>query len=135
MPRAKDARTLLLGTWRSDRKRTVAQWVYPKRLAVKRRKWFESIFGHLTIQYTAKFEISRHEGKRSRRRYRIAWSREGPVFPQLFIVTHDTAGEKGTHIFFDSRNSFYVQGGKCAEFFKRVTSPPKSTRASAVRRR
>ena len=42
------------------------------------------------------------------------------MFPQLFIVTKDSDGEKGQHIFFDSPDSFYVQGGKCAEFFKRV---------------
>jgi hypothetical protein len=122
MPPAKSARRLLHGTWRSDRERTVAQWVYPKRLAVKRRKWFESIFGHLVVQFTAAFEICEHKGKRSRRRYRVLWSREGPVFPQLFIVIKDSDGEKGQHIFFDSPDSFYVQGGKCAEYFKRASS-------------
>jgi hypothetical protein len=122
MPRVKNARKLLRGTWRSDRARTVAQWVYPKRLAVERRKWFESIFGHLVVQFTAAFEICEHKAKRSRRRYRVVWSSEGPVFPQLFVVTKDAEGEKGQHIFFDSPDSFYAQGGKCAEFFKRVPS-------------
>lgn len=120
---------MLRGTWRSDRGRTVAQWVHPKRLAMRRRKWFESIFGRLIIQFTGTSEICTYKGKRARRRYRIVWSREGPVFPQLFIVTSDPDGEKGTHIFFDSPDSFYIQGGKCAEFFKRVT--PRSGRKRA----
>jgi hypothetical protein len=126
MPHAKYTRTLLHGTWRSDRERTVAQWVYPKRLAIKRRKWFESIFGHLIVHYTASFETCVQKGKRSRQRYRVLWSREGSVLPQLFIVTTDSNGEKGQHIFFDSPDSFYIQGGKCAEYFKRVRSNSKT---------
>jgi hypothetical protein len=120
VPRRKSARTLLLGTWRSDRRRTTSQWVYPKRLALAKRKRFEAIFGKLVVRFTAERRTNTYARKTTSRPYRIVWSREGPVFPQLIVVTSYEDGESAQHIFFDSADSFYVQGGKCAEFFKRV---------------
>jgi len=122
MPARKSAARLLLGTWRSDRKRTVSQWVYPKRLAERRRKEFEAIFGKMQVRYTKTRHVSKFKGRTWISPYRILWSREGPVFPQIIIVFKTKEGETAQHIFFDSPNSFYIQGGKCAEFFKRVRS-------------
>lgn len=42
----------LLGIWRSDRRSTVAEWRFPKRLAPGGKRWFFNIFGHLQISYT-----------------------------------------------------------------------------------
>lgn len=42
----------LLGTWKSDKERTVRDWVYPKRLATQKRKRIEDIFGKLTLRFT-----------------------------------------------------------------------------------
>jgi hypothetical protein len=122
MPRHKSAASLLLGTWRSDRKRTTAQWVYPKRLAAARRKDFEAIFGKMLVRFTPKRHISKFEGRTWSSPYRILWSRQGPVFPQLVLLFKDGDNETVQHIFFDSPNSYYIQGGKCVEFLKRVRS-------------
>ena len=120
MARQKTARSLLIGSWRSDKVRTTKQWVYPKRLAVAKRNDFESIFGKLVMRFTASKHYVTHEGKTRARPYRVLWSREGPTFPQIVVVYGTGKDESAQHIFFDAPDSFYVQGGKCAEFFKRV---------------
>ena len=120
MSHHKTAIQLLRGTWRSDRRRTVAQWVYPKRLAVARRKSFEAIFGKMVVQFTPTRHISKYGSRSWSAPYRVLWSREGPTFPQLVLLFEGKDGETAQHIFFDSPNSYYIQGGKCAEFFKRV---------------
>ena len=111
---------LLSGTWRSDRARTETQWVFPKRLAAHRRRDFFAIFGHLTVKFSTRHCYWSHKGRRWSCPYKIIWSRNGPVFPQLVLVYTKDDGESAQHIFFDSADSFYVQGGKCAEFFRRV---------------
>jgi hypothetical protein len=120
MKRPKAPEKLILGHWRSDRKRTVAQWVWPKRLAVERRRWFESIFGKQRRHYTPTRLTTTNGRQVSSGRYRVLWSRSGPVFPQLVLVHENSDGEEAQQIFFDSPDSFYIQGGKCAEFFRRI---------------
>jgi len=122
MATRKSAARLLIGTWRSDRKRTISQWVWPKRLAGRRRKEFEAIFGKMQVRYTKSRHYSKFDGRTWSSPYRVLWSREGPIFPQLVLLFKGKDGETAQHIFFDSPNSFYIQGGKCAEFFKRVRS-------------
>jgi hypothetical protein len=122
MPRRKSAASLLIGTWRSDRKRTVAQWVYPKRLAAARRKSFEAIFGKMQVRYTRSRHTSKFEGRTWTAPYRVLWSREGPVFPQIALLFKGPDGETLQHIYFDSPNSYYIHAGKCIEFFTRVRS-------------
>ena len=116
----KSPASLLRGTWRSDRARTTAQWVFPKRLAAARRRKFFEIFGHFTLRFTAHRCYTTNEGRRRSCPYRIIWSGSGPVFPQAVVVYSPEDGEKAEHIFFDSADSFYIQGGMCAEFFRRV---------------
>jgi hypothetical protein len=122
MAHRKSAKNLLIGTWRSDRRRTLAQWVYPKRLAAERRATFEAIFGRLLVKFTRSRHSTIYDGHEKSVPYRVIWSQEGPTFPQLVVVYGRGKNERAQHIFFDSPNSYYVQGGKCAEFFKRV--PP-----------
>jgi hypothetical protein len=43
----------LLGSWRTDRRRTVAEWRFAKRLTPQRRRKFLGIFGKLRLTYTA----------------------------------------------------------------------------------
>ena len=122
MAHRKTAASLLIGTWRSDRRRTLAQWVYPKRLAAERREMFEAIFGRLKVRFTRTRHSTIYDGQEHSGSYRVIWSREGPTFPQLVVVYGRGKDERAQHIFFDSPNSYYVQGGKCAEFFRRVPS-------------
>jgi len=47
-----DLHTPLLGTWKSDRRRTLATWHRYHLLRGPRKKQFASIFGKLTLRYT-----------------------------------------------------------------------------------
>ncbi len=112
------AHRLLLGTWRSDLHRTESQWVWPKKLAIQRRREFFAIFGHLVQRFTQKRCYTTSENETKSVPYRVVW--EGfNVFPELILVYGTGLDERAQHIFFDSNGSYYVQGGKCAEFFKR----------------
>ena len=116
--RPKTASELLIGTWRSDRERTEAQWVWPKRLAAARRRQWFAMFGHLENRFTRKRCYTTHLGKVTSAPYRIVG--EGfHVYPQLVVVYDTGTREQAEHIFFDTKDSYYIQGGKCAEFFKR----------------
>ena len=125
MAHRKSAAQLLIGTWRSDRKRTVAQWIYPKRLAAERRAVFEAIFGKLTVQFTRSRHTTVYDGQRHSGFYRVIWSQDASIHPEIVVVYATGRNERAQHIVFDSPNSYYVQGGKCAEFFKRV--PPNTS--------
>jgi hypothetical protein len=114
MARQKAARSLLIGTWRSDKVRTIKQWDYPKWLAVAKRRGFESIFGKLVMRCTASKHYVTHEGKTRARPYRILRSREGPTFPQIVVVYGTGTDESARHIFFDAPDAFYVQALRLA---------------------
>jgi hypothetical protein len=123
MPPTKTPQSLLVGTWRSDRARTVAQWVFPKRLAAKRRKEFDAIFGKMQVRYSRTKHTTTYMGKTLSCPYRVLWSKGSAEFPQLILIFMAGNDETAQHVFFDSPNSYYIQGGKCAEFFKRVPLP------------
>ena len=104
-----------------------------KKIAAERQRDFFTMFGHLTHRFTRKrCYTTNFEGKKTVVPYRIVWEGRS-VFPQLVVVYSIPAneraqhmalfdipiGEKAQHIFFDSEDSYYVQGGKCAEFFRR----------------
>jgi len=92
--------------------------VWPKKLAAQRRREWFAMFGHLVHRFTRKRCYTIYEGKVTSVPYRVLW--EGfHVFPQIVVVYGTRANERVQHIIFDSDDSYYIQGGKCAEFFKR----------------
>lgn len=44
----------LLGTWRSDRRATLAEWRFKKPIPADRLRRFRAIFGKLVVTYSAK---------------------------------------------------------------------------------
>ena len=76
------------------------------------------MFGHLEQRFTRTRCYVTYEEKTSSEPYRVVWHGTD-VYRQVVVVYGNSRGEKAQHIFFDSPDSFYVQGGKCAEFFRR----------------
>ena len=115
----KEARKRLRGTWRSDRTRTVANWVFPKRLAAKKYKWFASIFGKNTWHFGLKLCSSSFENRTAIGPYKILWANE---YSAVVLFT-DKEREKCHHLFFDG-DHFYLVAGRAgnAEYFKRMPS-------------
>ena len=105
----------LLGRWRSDRERTMAQWVFPKRVAAAARRRFEDIFGKLVLRFTPSFVYAEMEGYVTRSRYAVLWS--GP--DSCVICCEEPEGPAAQHIFFDG-DHYSVRVGQNVEYFRRV---------------
>jgi hypothetical protein len=52
VPRFPKTDKRLLGTWKSDRRRTFAEWNWKKNTSPKRRARLQSLFGKLEVTYT-----------------------------------------------------------------------------------
>ena len=108
----------LLGTWRSDRGRTVSEWRFSKRLTPLQRRKFLAIFGKLQLTYT------RTHIRGVLREYRFAQPYEllGTDADTVAIRYHDKqlTGEWCIqHIHFEG-NHYWVAFGRNREWFKRV---------------
>ena len=118
----------LLGAWRSDRKRTVKHWVFPKRLAAAKRRRFEGLFGKLVLRFTPKFSYSEFDGEVTRCPYRVLWAG-----PSSCVVLYDEAdGQTVQHIHFEY-DHIYVLACYNVEFFRKVT-PNRALHRTASRR-
>jgi len=113
------ARRRLRGTWRSDRKRTISNWVFPKRLAARRYKWFASLFGKNTWHFGLKLCSGTFEDRTEVGPYRILWADEYSAV----VLFPDKEGDRCHHLFFDGDHFYLVAGGAGnAEYFKRMPS-------------
>jgi hypothetical protein len=61
----------LLGTWRSDRRLTLKDWVWRRGWPAQKRKKFASIFGHLTLRYTRSRLYSDYRGHKAITKYEV----------------------------------------------------------------
>jgi hypothetical protein len=112
-----NARKRLIGTWRSDRGRTMENWVFPNRLAAGKLRFFESIFGKNTWRFTRHLCFGAFEDATWRVRYEILWASEQSVV----VLFKAKAGESCHHLFFDEEFFYFSAGGAGnVEYFKRV---------------
>jgi hypothetical protein len=133
----------LLGTWKSDKRRTFKDWVWKKKLAPARRKFFESLFGKLRVTYTRGRVISslRHRGWEQSQRYivvahdetSVAIVKYGPLQikdrrkydAENLKLAEEMFGvhPKITHIHFDKQHYWISLGnGRNREFFRKISS-------------
>lgn len=112
------ARKRLQGTWRSDKQRTMQNWVFPKRIANERLRLFTSIFGKNTWRFTPQLCFGEFEEMRWRCKYTILWADEWSVV--LLLVTSKKE-ERCHHLFFEDEY-FYFSAGRAgnAEYFKKI---------------
>ena len=130
----------LLGTWKSDKRRTFAEWSWAKKLTPKKKEWFKSIFGKLEINYGRTKVISRlrHRRWEQSRRYVVLGSDENSVaivnFGRLEIKNRRKYSPLGLeivdelhskpeikHIHFDKKHFWVLIGnGKNRQFFRKL---------------
>ena len=130
----------LLGTWKSDAKRTISEWKWRKRLSHAKKEKFKSLFGKLEITYTRTKVISklRQRGWEQTQRYVVVATDETSAAIVSFdkpkiksrrryepqnLVFLDELFSKPTiqHIHFDKH--FYwisVGSGANREFFRKI---------------
>jgi len=110
----------LLGTWRSDRRRTVKEWRFLPRTPQRIRKRLAAIFGHLALRYTRRRLYSDYRGDRQTHEYEVLASDAESVA----IIYRDLSERewKILHIHFEGR-WYWISLGPQREFFRRVTKP------------
>lgn len=109
----------LLGTWRSDRQPTVAEWRFTKRPTPERRRKFLDIFGHLRVTYTRTRIRGVLRDYRFTQRYEVLAADSDTV-----AIGYDDAQLTGEwriqHIHFEGRDRYWIALGRNREWFKRV---------------
>lgn len=105
----------LLGTWRSDKERTLALWKYQKELAPDVRERFERIFGKFTLRFTATQIHTEFEDLKETVPYSVVARDSSSVV----IAWHQEKGRSLQHIHFEGEG-YYVISGYNVEFYQRV---------------
>jgi hypothetical protein len=113
----------LLGTWRSDRRRTVAEWRFFKPVSPKNKRTFLAIFGKLEITYSRKYIRGIFDDYRFRQPYEVLASDSDSVAILYFDkdLTHEWCIRL---ICFDGKDRFWIPLGGNREWFKRVPKVP-----------
>ncbi len=112
-PRKVDKR--LLGTWKSDKDRTVKLWRYKQDLSEEQKTKFEAIFGKLTRRFTSTHAYSDYEDQKTEARYWVVAADSRSV-----VVSFSEEGKVELQQIFFEENSMYVFSGYNVEFFRRV---------------
>jgi hypothetical protein len=113
----------LLGTWRSDRRRTVAEWRFTKRLAPERRRWFLGIFGKLRVTYSRTRIRGVFDDYRFTQRYEVL-ATDSDTVAIRYEDTQVTKQWRIRHIHFEGTDRYWVALGPNREWFRRVKDRP-----------
>lgn len=106
----------LLGTWRSDKERTVALWKYRKEISKNEREKFEKIFGKFTLRFTPTHVHTEFDGTKDTMAYTVIARDSSSVV----IALRQEETDSLQHIHFDGEH-YYVLSGYNVEFYKRVS--------------
>ena len=108
----------LLGAWRSDRNRTLKEWMWRPRTSAAHRKLITEMFGHLTIRYTRQRIHIEFKGESSSQSYKIL----GADADTVAIMHGSSSGPSIQHIHFSGVNHYWITIGRQREWFKRRLS-------------
>lgn len=108
----------LLGTWRSDRRRTLKEWRFRRPLSPVRRKAFLKIFGKLQLTYTRKRMRGVLGDHRFARSYEVLACDSDSVAIRYYddVLMQEW---RIAHIHFE-KDHYWVSVGPNREWFKRV---------------
>lgn len=113
----------LLGTWKSDRKRTFEGHLWPDTATPTVQRRFRAIFGKLVVHWTPKRTTWELDGVRETNTYQVLASDVDSV---AVLVNGSIY-----HIHFDGDEYYYLNLGRTMEYFRRV---PKSVRPQRKQR-
>src|ERR1017187_660 len=108
----------LIGTWRSDRRRTLKDWIWRPRASAAHRKRVAGIFGHLTIRFTRQKMHTEFRGQSSSHSYEVL----GLDANSVAIMHWNSLFERQCieHIHFDGVGRYWIAIGRQREWFRRV---------------
>ena len=130
----------LVGTWKSDAARTLAEWKWGKKPSLKAQRSLEALFGKLEISYSRHKVVSVLPDRRWKqsRRYKVLGVDEKSVaivqYGKLEIEGHEKYWQEGLRMIEKMHSKpvishIHIQGdyfwiligdGKNREFFRRV---------------
>jgi hypothetical protein len=114
----------LYGTWKSDRKRTMAEWIWAPDVTPDRKRKAAGIFGKLVLRYTRDEMHAELNGKRTVTKYQVVGVDSYSV---AFMVWESIMAERTiVHAHFEGRSHYWLALGRQREWFKRV--PPATNR-------
>lgn len=107
----------LLGTWRSDRRRTLKDWIWRRGWSARKRRLFASIFGHLTIRYTWTRFYTNFKGHKETKQYEVVAADSDSVA----VVRWDSLLQEFRirHIHFQGER-YWISIGRQREWFKKI---------------
>ncbi|MFN8391314.1 MAG: hypothetical protein U0136_13565 [Bdellovibrionota bacterium] len=109
--------TRLLGTWKSDKERTIETWPLPKDVTSQQQQRIYDRFGKLRITYSSDSALSEYEDLCQATHFRVLAKDANSVALQ---GRKDSECEDGIQqIHFDSPNSFWINSGRAIEYFRR----------------
>jgi len=108
----------LLGTWQSDRARTLKELRYRPGMTAKQRKVFRGLFGHLRLSYGRKYVRGVLKDYHFTDLYEVIASDEDSVVTRVYSKVL----EQWTlyHIHFVDEDHYWISIGFNREWFKRV---------------
>lgn len=105
----------LLGTWQSDKERTVALWKYKKDIEPEMHERFERIFGKFKLRFSETHIDTEFEETNDKVPYSVLATDSESVV----IAWHEEKNISLQHIHFEE-DAYYVLSGYNVEFYKRV---------------
>lgn len=106
----------ILGTWQSDKERTVALWKYRKDVGDEKRERFESIFGKMKLRFSTTHVYTEFDDLNEVTPYSVVARDEDSIV----IAGYRENKVQLQHIHFE-QDSYYVLSGYNVEFFKRIS--------------
>jgi hypothetical protein len=108
----------LIGTWLSDRQRTLKELRYRPGLSRKSRRWLRASYGYLRLTYTRREIRTVLKEFRSRDPYEVLASNSGSVAIRWLCKLTNEWDIR--HIHFDGPDHYWVCYGYHREWFKRI---------------
>lgn len=109
----------LLGTWKSDKKRTMKEVRARRDFTASANEKLASLFGKLEHRYERNRCGSTLNGESSGARYSVVAKNSDSV---VLVSENLTTGELISHLHFEGKTHYWVSvGGRFREYFKRVS--------------
>lgn len=125
----------LVGTWRSDKKRTIEAWGKHPPASAKFRRSFVPDLGKMTISYDAKFARTKFHEVDETNRYRVIWQSRDAAFVVFGLAKADQSGQL---INFETPDLYWVHCGRFIEYFskqkrRKAKKPNKALQATRAK--
>jgi hypothetical protein len=106
----------LLGTWRSDKERTIEAWGKHPPASARFRRTFVPDLGKMTITYGTKLSRTRFHEFDETNPYRVVWQSSDTVFVVFGRTKSDQSGQL---IYFKAPDVYWVHCGRFVEYFSK----------------